>query len=71
MHDRALSILDGGQSLRLSVWQWIRNNRKRRKKRAALALGAKSRARVAALVRKAREAVKPKPVLRPVPGGAS
>lgn len=45
---------------------WKRHKRKRT---AALA-GAKSRARIAVLVRKAREAARPRPVLRPVPGGS-
>jgi hypothetical protein len=44
--------------------------RRRKRKRALRELGAKSRARLAALVRKARESAKPRPVLRPVPGGA-
>jgi type VI protein secretion system component VasK len=50
-----------------AVWWWNR----RRRKRAPRAYGAKSRARVAALARKAREAAKPRLALRPVPGGAS
>ncbi|HXJ24450.1 MAG TPA: hypothetical protein VNH17_02060 [Streptosporangiaceae bacterium] len=43
---------------------------RRRRKRAPRAYGAKSRALVEALVRRAREAARPRPVLRPVPGGA-
>ena len=48
------------------AWQWYRKDR--RKVRDVL--GAKSRALRDALVRKAREVAKPRPVLRPVPGGA-
>ncbi len=44
-------------------------NRRKRKRAAALA-GAKSRARIAALVARVRQTVKPRKVLRPVPGGA-
>jgi 4-hydroxybenzoate polyprenyltransferase len=54
----------------VNAWMaWEHWNRRKRKRAAALA-GAKSRARVAALVRKAREAARPRKVLRPVPGGA-
>jgi ABC-type sulfate transport system permease component len=49
------------------MWWWSR----RHKRRAPKAAGAKSRARVAALVRSFRESLKPRPALRPVPGGAS
>lgn len=49
-------------------WLWWRNRRKDRK-RALAALGYKALVAKAALVRKAREAAKPRPVLRPVPGG--
>lgn len=52
------------------AWDWWRK-RKRRKRTSPKALGAKSRALVAALVRRAREAARPRPVLRPLPGGAS
>ena len=52
--------------LAIALWWW---NRRRRKRSPKLA-GAKSRARLAAIVRKSREASKPRPVLRPVPGGA-
>ena len=50
--------------------RWWRNRRNRKRRKVAALLGAKSRALRDALVRKAREAAKPKPVLRPVPGGA-
>jgi hypothetical protein len=43
--------------------------RNRRRKRAPRAYGAKSRALIAGLVRRAREAARPRPVLRPVPQG--
>jgi hypothetical protein len=59
--------LDAANAL-LAVILWWLSRRKR--KRALRTLGAKSRALVAALARKAREAAKPRPVLRPVPGGA-
>jgi len=52
----------------IGAWLYWRNRRRRH--RAPYAYGAKSRARVAALVRKAGEAARPRPVLRPVPGGA-
>jgi membrane protein implicated in regulation of membrane protease activity len=50
-----------------AVLWWRRGHRR---DRAPRAYGAKSRARVAALVAKAREAGCPCRVLRPVPGGA-
>lgn len=50
----------------IAIWRW----RNRRRDRAPKLAGAKSRARLAALVRAAREAAKPRPVLQPVPGGA-
>ena len=52
----------------LAIWLGRRHSRRRR--RTLRELGAKSRARLAALVRRAREAAKPRPVLRPQPGGA-
>ena len=48
------------------AWQWWN---RRRKGRAKAWLGAKSRAVRDALVRKLREARKPRPVLRPAPQG--
>lgn len=61
----AVSVVQVG--IALAIWWW----RKRRdRKRALDALGAKSRALRDALVRKARDAARPRPVLRPVPGGA-
>jgi len=48
---------------------WRDHHRKNRGKRRAVdALGAKSRALREALVRRAREVARPRPVLRPVPG---
>jgi len=44
--------------------------RTRRRRRAPRAYGYKARALIAALARKAREAARPRPALRPVPGGA-
>jgi len=43
---------------------------RRRRKRAPRAYGAKSRALLAAVVAKLREATKPRPVFKPVPGRA-
>ena len=56
-----------------AVWAWFGWLERKRKRRdpAARQLGAKSRALVAALVEKAREAAQPRRVLKPVPGGAS
>lgn len=51
------------------AWEWWR--KRKRRDPAARSLGAKSRARLAALVAKVRESAKPRRVLRPVPGGAS
>lgn len=55
----------------LFAWAWWRKRKRKRRKRSPKALGAKSRALIAALVRRAREAARPRPVLRPQPGGAS
>ncbi len=52
----------------IALWWWLR---RKRRDPAARSFGAKSRARIAALVRKAREVAKPKPSLRPAPGGAA
>lgn len=43
---------------------------RRRRKRAPKLIGAKARALIAAMVAKVRESAKPRPVLRPMPGGA-
>lgn len=51
------------------LWDWW-NRRRKRKDRAPLALGAKIKAIIDGMVRKVREAGKPRLVLRPVPGGA-
>ena len=56
-------------SLAVAVALWW--YRRRRRDPAARQFGAKSRALVAALVDRAREAAKPRRVLRPAPGGAS
>jgi hypothetical protein len=45
-------------------------HRRKKRRRAAALLGEKSRQLRAALVRRARQAAQPRPVLRPVPGGA-
>jgi hypothetical protein len=69
VHNHAMAAWTGC-CLVCSIWSWIHWNRKRRKRGALAAMGAKSRALVAALVRKVRESATPRPVLRPVPGGA-
>jgi hypothetical protein len=54
-----------------SMWRrWKRRWKRRRRDRAPKAVGAKSRALIAALARKVRESARPRPVLRPAPGGA-
>jgi len=50
-----------------AVMWWLS---RRRRKRAPRAYGAKSRALLAAVVAKMREAAKPRPVFKPVPGRA-
>jgi hypothetical protein len=52
----------------LAAFMWWLSRRRRR--RAPKLAGAKSRALLAAVVAKLRESLKPRPVLRPVPGGA-
>ena len=52
----------------VAVFLWWLSRRKR--KRAPKLAGAKSKAILAALVKTMRESLKPRPVLRPVPGGA-
>lgn len=47
----------------LIFWWW----RRRKGKRSPKAMGAKSRALIAAMVKRAREAARPRPVLRPLP----
>lgn len=54
-------------SLALAAWLYWRH---RRRDRAPRSYGYKARARIAALIAKAREALRLRPVLRPVPGGA-
>jgi hypothetical protein len=49
------------------AWEWWRHWRNRKRRGAVARAGAKSRARVAALVRKTRENAKPRPVRQPVP----
>jgi membrane protein implicated in regulation of membrane protease activity len=56
----------------LDAWLWWREYRKRKDRRRALeAIGDKTRRLRDALVRRAREAARPSPVLRPSLGGAS
>lgn len=50
------------------AWDWWRNRRKGRRRAARLA-GYKARAALARLAQRAREAARPRPVLRPVPQG--
>ncbi len=56
-----------GTAVAVIAW-WLS---RRRRKRAPRMYGAKSRALVAACVRRMRGTARPRPVLRPVPGGAS
>lgn len=58
----------GAAQVAVGAWLWRRGRRGRR--RAPRAYGAKSRALVAVLVAKARDAARPRPALRPVPGAA-
>ena len=60
------TVFFGAAAIIIALTLW----RRRKRKRALRQLGAKSRAAIAALVRRAREAAAPRPVLRPVPGGA-
>lgn len=62
----AVAIAAGSAVIALAGW-WLSRRRKRRSPKLA---GAKSRALLAAVVAKLRESLKPRPVLRPVPGGA-
>ena len=62
-----LPVIVSAANLILAAWLYWRHGR--RKDRAPRAYGAKSRALLAAIVRRAREAAKPRPVLRPVPQG--
>ena len=64
-----LEIVIGLAQVAIGIWLWRRGRRGRR--RAPRAYGAKSRALVAVLVAKARDAARPRPALRPVPGGMS
>jgi hypothetical protein len=64
-----LPLVFHGALTALNTWYWWRDRGRRNRKRALEALGAKSLARLAALVRKQREAARPRPVLRPAPGG--
>lgn len=52
----------------VNAWLWFR--RRKRRNRALKALGSKARARLTVMLRKVREFFVPRPVLRPVPGGA-
>ena len=51
-----------------AIW-WNQSRKRRKRKRAAALAGAKSRARIAKLVRRARESMQPRPVPQPVPRG--
>lgn len=70
LSERDWLLIAGGCASALAaaaVWWYRRRDRKR----APKALGEKSRALVAALVARAREAARPRPVLRPQREGAS
>ena len=57
----------GGNLLVAAVFWWWRRKKRRS---VTVLLGEKSRLLRAALVRRMRESARPRPVLRPVPGGA-
>lgn len=57
-----------GPAACFAAWLWWRN--RKRRDRAPRSYGYKARAALAALVAKARESARPRPVLRPAPGGA-
>ncbi len=63
-HEWAWAVVAAGNAL-LAIYLWRR--RGRRRKRAPRAYGAKSRALVTTLIRRARERARPRPVLRPQP----
>jgi len=52
-----------------NFWWWLTYRNRRRRRRALAALGAKARARIAAMTARMRERPA-RPVLRPVPAGA-
>jgi hypothetical protein len=51
-----------------AIW-WNQARRRRKRKPAAALAGAKSRARIAKLVRRVRESMQPRPVPQPIPRG--
>jgi hypothetical protein len=59
------ALFFAGEVISFAWWLW----RNRKRDRAASLIGEKTRALRDALVRRAREAAKPRPVLRPQPGG--
>ncbi len=63
-----IGVTCGGASLAVAATAWLWWHRRR--DRAPRAYGAKSRARIAALAAKAREVLRLRPVLRPVPQGS-
>jgi hypothetical protein len=62
-----LVAVDAANALLAVIMWWLSRRRKRRAPKSA---GAKSKAILAAVVARMRETLKPRPVLRPVPGGA-
>lgn len=63
----ASAVASGASLILAAVLWWLSRRRKRRVPKLA---GAKSRVLLAAVVRTMRERARPRPVLRPVPGGA-
>lgn len=61
------SASNGVSLIVAAVLWWLS---RRRRKRAPKAMGAKSRALLAAVVAKMRQSLKPRPVFKPAPGGA-
>lgn len=64
---RWLVVAGGAVNMIIVAWLW---NRRKRRKRAPRLAGYKARAALAKLLQRAREAARPRPVLRPAPGGA-
>ncbi len=64
---RTSAIAAANLAVALACWGLSR----RRKRRAPRACGTKARALLAAVVAKMRETLRPRPVLRPQPGGVS
>jgi membrane protein implicated in regulation of membrane protease activity len=67
-HEWALAAWMAVCAVLNAIW-WDQSRKRRKRKRAAALAGAKSRARIAKLVRRTRESMQPRPVPQPVPRG--